>query len=73
MLLDQEDTDLTTWSMQQIALTHSKTTLNSLMRALRVIKKALYKTSAQTQSIAELYDICDNVLKLMDDDDESYK
>lgn len=67
-LLDKENTDLKTWSMQQIALTHSKTTLNALMRALRVVKKGLYKSTAQNQSLADVYDICDAVLNLMDDE-----
>lgn len=67
-LLDQEDTDLKTWSMQQIALTHSKTTLNALLRALRVVKKGLYKSTAQNQTIGELYEICEETLKLMEDE-----
>lgn len=72
-LLDIEDADLITWSMQQIALTHSKTTLNALLRALRTLKKALYKTTAQNQSISELYDICEKTLKLMEDEMDNEK
>lgn len=65
-LLDTEGADLYTWSMQQIALTHSKTTLNALMRAMRIVKKALYKSTAQNQTLGEVYDICNETLKLME-------
>lgn len=67
-LLDKESTDLKTWSMQQIALTHSKTSLNALMRALRVVKKGLYKSTAQNQTFTDIYDICETVLNLMDEE-----
>lgn len=65
-LLDIEGADLNIWSMQQIALTHSKTTLNALMRSMRIVKKALYKSTAQNQTLGEVYDICNETLKLME-------
>lgn len=53
------------WIQQQLILSHSKTELNALSRALRKLDKALYKTWAKETPLIEIGAICNITLLLI--------
>lgn len=66
--LDIETKNEHGWIQEQIILSHSKTELNALLRALKKLDKALYKTWAKETPFNEIQAIANISLILISDE-----